>query len=79
MTRSVRVCMLLHKTVLHDSRVRREASDQSQEGFADIIGMHRTYYSSIERGERNITVAILARVARGLEVSMSTLLREAGY
>ena len=60
-------------------RVRREASDQSQEGFADIIGMHRTYYSSIERGERNITVAILARVARGLEVSMSTLLREAGY
>lgn len=50
----------------------------SQEGFADAIQMHRTYYSSIERGERNLTLVTLWRVAEGLEVKVSQLLRDAG-
>ncbi|UNP30720.1 helix-turn-helix domain-containing protein [Lysobacter gummosus] len=59
-------------------RERRMALAVSQEGFADAIQMHRTYYSSIERGERNLTLVTLWRVAEGLEVKVSQLLRDAG-
>lgn len=47
-------------------RARREAAGYSQEGFADAIGMHRTYYSAIERGEKNLQLDTLARVCKGL-------------
>ena len=59
-------------------RSRREALKVSQETFADSIGMHRAYYSSIERGERNITVETLGRLADGLRVSIAALAKEAG-
>lgn len=59
-------------------RERRVALAVSQEGFADAIRMHRTYYSSIERGERNLTLETLWRVAEGLGVKLSQLLRDAG-
>jgi transcriptional regulator with XRE-family HTH domain len=55
-------------------RVMREATGLSQESFADSIDMHRAYYSAIERGEKNITLATLHRVAKGLGMSMSALL-----
>lgn len=58
-------------------RARRMALGVSQEGFADAIGMHRTYYSSLERGERNITLETLFRVANGLGIKVSLLLRDA--
>lgn len=48
----------------------------SQEAFADLIGMHRAYYSAIERGERNLTLGTLHRVAKGLGVRMADLMRE---
>lgn len=50
----------------------------SQEAFADRLGLHRTYYSAIERGERNITLNTLGRIADGLEVKLSTIFAEAG-
>ena len=59
-------------------RRRREALGFSQEGFAEAIDMHRTYYSAIERGERNITIETLGRVARGLGTKPSELLADAG-
>lgn len=49
----------------------------SQEAFADQIGMHRTYYGAIERGERNLTLGSLARIAEGLGLRMSQLLGDA--
>lgn len=58
-------------------RQRRSALGLSQESFADKIEMHRTYYSAIERGEKNITVSMLERVASGLGVKPSLLLAEA--
>ena len=51
----------------------------SQEAFADSIKMHRAYYSKIERGERNVTLVTLCRLARGLGVEPSQLLRAAGF
>lgn len=59
-------------------RAARSANGWSQERFADSISMHRAYYSSIERGEKNITVGTLAKVAAGLGVRPHQLLRDAG-
>jgi len=58
-------------------RKRREALDHSQESFADAIGMHRTYYSAIERGEKNLQFDTMQKVAKGLRTPLWELLREA--
>lgn len=42
----------------------------SQEGLADIADLHRTYVSSVEKGERNITVDSLERFADALDVDV---------
>ena len=57
-------------------RKRRMALKVSQEAFADLIAMHRAYYSAIERGQRNLTLGTLQRVAKGLGVRMADLLRD---
>ena len=59
-------------------RSRRTALGFSQDTFADEIGMHRAYYSAIERGERNLTLQTLWRVAQGLHAKLAELMREAG-
>jgi transcriptional regulator with XRE-family HTH domain len=59
-------------------RQRRLQLDISQEAFADGISMHRAYYGAIERGERNLTLATLIRVCRGLGIRPSALLSDAG-
>ncbi|MBK8122192.1 MAG: helix-turn-helix transcriptional regulator [Dokdonella sp.] len=58
-------------------RERREASGFSQDTFADCIGMHRAYYSAIERGERNVTLSTLFRVATGFKTTIAKLMAEA--
>ena len=58
-------------------RARREASGLSQERFADAIDMHRADYSKVERGERNLTLQTLCRVAAGLGTLPSIILAEA--
>jgi transcriptional regulator with XRE-family HTH domain len=59
-------------------RARREALGYSQDSFADLIDMHRAYFSAIERGEKNMTLETLARVATGLQAAMSAILKESG-
>ncbi|WP_414615889.1 helix-turn-helix domain-containing protein [Stenotrophomonas geniculata] len=51
----------------------RRSLGLSQEGFADSIGMHRAYYSALERGTKNPTVSTLVRVVTGLSISLSSL------
>jgi transcriptional regulator with XRE-family HTH domain len=46
----------------------------SQEKLADLAGLHRTYVSSVERGERNVTLQTVERLAKALGVSMSKLM-----
>ena len=58
-------------------RKRREAAGFSQESFADEIEMHRTYYSAIERGEKNLQLDTLQKVASGLDCPLWELFREA--
>jgi len=59
-------------------RRRREALKLSQDDFADTISMHRSYYSAIERGEKNLTLQVLSRVADGLKARLSDLFRDVG-
>ena len=46
----------------------------SQEHFADQCGVHRTFMGTIERGETNISFQNLAKIASGLNVTLSALL-----
>ena len=47
----------------------------SQEELANRTGLHRTYVSSVERGQRNISLDGIRRLAEQLGVSASDLLR----
>ena len=46
----------------------------SQEDLAAEAGLHRTYVSSVERGERNITLVNIYRLAKALGVEAKDLL-----
>jgi transcriptional regulator with XRE-family HTH domain len=48
----------------------------SQEGLADLAGLHRTYVGSVERGERNISIDNIERLANALGVTAVDLLRK---
>jgi transcriptional regulator with XRE-family HTH domain len=56
-------------------RLRRERG-LSQEDLAAEIGVHRTYMGGVERGERNLTLRSLERLADRLGVSPVGLLEE---
>lgn len=49
----------------------------SQEQLADIAELHRTYVSGVERGERNISLVNIDRLARALGVPMASLMPDA--
>ncbi|NJN94665.1 MAG: helix-turn-helix transcriptional regulator [Anaerolineales bacterium] len=45
----------------------------SQEKLAELADLHRTYIGGVERGERNISLLNLIRLARVLEVPVTEL------
>lgn len=58
------------------ARVRslRKAAGFSQEDFALEIGLDRTYMGGIERGERNVALLNICKIAKGLKIPLSKLL-----
>jgi transcriptional regulator with XRE-family HTH domain len=48
----------------------------SQEEFSFRVGLHQTYISSVERGERNVTIQTADRIARALGTSLSSMFSE---
>ncbi|MGD0121703.1 MAG: helix-turn-helix transcriptional regulator [Candidatus Limnocylindrales bacterium] len=42
----------------------------SQEEFADLVGVHRTYMGGIERGERNVSLVNIGKIAESLGLSL---------
>ncbi len=51
----------------------REEQEINQEEAAERSGLHRTYYSGIERGVRNVSIVNIEKVARGLKTSLPEL------
>jgi transcriptional regulator with XRE-family HTH domain len=51
----------------------REEQGINQEEAADRCGMHRTYYSGIERGIRNVSLVNIEKIAKGMRTSLPRL------
>jgi transcriptional regulator with XRE-family HTH domain len=47
----------------------------SQEEFADICGLDRTYMGGIERGERNLSLVNIEKIALGFQITLAELFR----
>jgi len=54
----------------------RKALGVSQEDFAEMVQMHRTYYSTIELGKKNVRIRTLERICRKLKVPTWRVMRE---
>jgi transcriptional regulator with XRE-family HTH domain len=57
-------------------RAYREAKGLSQEALADQLGVHRTYMGGIERGERNLTLRSVEKIAARIDTEPLVLLAE---
>lgn len=53
----------------------RKEKSMTQEDLAFKVGVDRSYMGFLERGEKNATVKILAKIASSLKVSLSELFR----
>lgn len=56
-------------------KVRREKKI-SQEQLANLCGLHRTYVGAIERGERNVSLINIQKIAKALKVPIQKLFME---
>lgn len=54
-------------------REERKKRNLSQEKFADIAGVHRTYIGMIERAEKNITLENIQKIAKALNMRVADL------
>jgi transcriptional regulator with XRE-family HTH domain len=66
----------LQRTVGRNLRTYREAKGLSQEAFAALLGVHRTYMGGVERGERNLTLKSVEKIAAKLDLEPLSLLKK---
>jgi transcriptional regulator with XRE-family HTH domain len=61
--------------------IRRLRADKgySQESFASHVKVHRTFMGAVERGEQNLSLDSLEKIARGLGITAAALLAEAEF
>ena len=57
----------------------RKVQGLSQEKLGEYAGLHRTYVGAVERGERNISLENIVRLARALKITAAQLLQGTGY
>lgn len=51
----------------------RQEKNISQEAFADICGLHRTYISDVELGKRNVSLENIEKMANALDITLPKL------
>jgi transcriptional regulator with XRE-family HTH domain len=56
----------------------RKAREISQEALADLAGIDRSYVGGVERGEHNLAIMNLRKIATALDVRPSQILEAAG-
>lgn len=56
-------------------RAQRVKKGLSQEKLAEKAGLHRTYIGMVERGEKNITLVNIHKIAQALDISVAELSR----
>lgn len=66
----------LQRTFGRNLRAVRDSRGLSQESFALVLGVHRTYMGGLERGERNLTLKSVERIAGLLDMDALDLLTE---
>jgi transcriptional regulator with XRE-family HTH domain len=64
----------LQQVLGHNVRKFREAKGISQEAFAHDLGFHRTYLGGLERGERNLSLRSVERLASQLGLDPLSLI-----
>ena len=63
----------VRKTLGNHIRELRRQKGYSQEQLADMAGLHRTYIGSIERGEQNVSIDNISKIAKALKVPIAQL------
>ena len=66
----------LRKVLGETIRTQREAADLSQEKLAELADLSRNYIGELERGETNVSIEALARVAKALRVRVRDLVTD---
>jgi len=66
----------LQQTFGRNVRAWRKSRGWSQDTLAEVVGIARTYVSNIERGQRNVRLTTVERLAAGLGLSPLDLLVE---
>lgn len=64
---------LPRKAFGRNMRAIRKSRGISQEKLGDLSGLHRTYIGAVERGEQNVAVDNIAKIAKALKVKSSSL------
>jgi len=65
----------IKKTTGKNIRRYRNELGISQEKLAELSDLHRTYVGAIERGERNVSIVNLEKIALALKVETAKLLK----
>ena len=60
-------------------RARREELEITQERFAEKVDLSKNYIGNIERGEYEVAISTLQKIATVLGTNASELVRDAGY
>ena len=60
-------------------RAKREGMKVTQERFAETVDLSKNYIGNIERGEYEVAISTLQKIATALKTKASDLVREAGY
>lgn len=63
------------KTIATNIKKLREQKHLSQEQLADKSGLHRTYISLLERKKKNVSIIILEKLAKALQVDICDLIK----